>query len=200
MKRLTVTLLLAVLALAAPAEAQRVPDPQLEPPVAGPPADPEGDLQYPELDAIASRWALRAVRVDCPSSSESWQADWNAQGAWAYTPISADWTRVDPSLCAAAEHLAHGEPDEPWREAMAVLAITHEAWHLRFWRYRYSERRVECKAIQHFIDSALMLTHDVGLIGELWPWALAQHYYIAAHFPTYNLPSCRVQGWPWPNS
>jgi hypothetical protein len=58
-----------------------------------------GDYTIASLDALASHWARRPVHVECPKDWGSWNADESATGAYGYTWLDADWTRVEPDVC-----------------------------------------------------------------------------------------------------
>jgi hypothetical protein len=150
------------------------------------------DLTFPALNALASHWAKRDVVVECPASLETWIADKNAGGTWAYTFRDADWTRIKVGLCEAA--LAAEQPDyggiEPWVVAIAVHVITHESWHLRLWQGRRDEARVECKAIRSDRRSFLRLGATPDQADDLYSWAWAFHIRQAKLFPEYRLKGC----------
>jgi len=158
--------------------------------------DGPNDLHYPALDKLASYWAGHPVIVDCPTP-EDWADDSTAEGAWAYTYLESDWTRMDPQLCDAALQVQAGQTGEPWLQALSVLVITHEAFHLREWEWNGDEGRVECQAIRHWPESFLLLAGwNVPLFKLLLPWALVEHFHIAARFAEYNYRGCRIPYWP----
>jgi hypothetical protein len=150
---------------------------------------------YPSLDSLASYWAQRPIQVDCP---EDWADDPWAVGTWGYTFLGSAEVRVDPQLCDAAMSLVDGGPgDEDWRSALSVLVITHEAFHLRDWKWNGNEGRVECMAIRSWPESFLILSHwNLPAFRQAMPYALAEHYQIAATFPEYNFKGCHIGWWP----
>ena len=83
---------------------------------------------------VASIFAMRAVEVRCPTVEE-WAADPYAADAWSYAHLGAGYAVLRPDLCAGA--LA---PEErriaSWERAAGVLALVHEAYHLRRWSRR----------------------------------------------------------------
>jgi hypothetical protein len=44
-----------------------------------------------------------------------------------------------------------------WQQALGVLVLTHEAFHLRHWRFRRNEGKVECQALVCFRDPAAFI-------------------------------------------
>jgi hypothetical protein len=150
---------------------------------------------YPSLDALASYWAQRPIQINCP---EDWANDPWAQGTWGYTFLGADQAWVDPQLCDAAVALESGGPaNENWRTALSVLVITHESFHLRYWKWNGDEARVECKAIRSWPESFLILSHwNLPAFRQAMPYALAEHYQLAAMVPEYNLKGCKIGWWP----
>src|SRR6266498_502864 len=87
--------------------------------------DGPDDPHYQSLDNLASHWAKRPVRVDCPTP-EDWANDPTAEGAWGYTYLDSNWTRIDPALCVAALQVFNHQTSDPdWRLAMSILVITH---------------------------------------------------------------------------
>jgi hypothetical protein len=151
---------------------------------------------YPSLDALASYWAQRPIQINCP---EDWANDPWAQGTWGYTFLGAGEAWVDPQLCDAALALNQDKvgTTEDWRIALSVLVITHESFHLRYWKWNGDEARVECKAIRSWPESFLMLSNwNLPAFRQAMPYALAEHYQLAAMVPKYNLKGCKIGWWP----
>ena len=70
-----------------------------------------------------------------------------ASFSWAYTNVREDYTVLGPVVCAGARGV--GSADVPlWQQALGALVLTHEAFHLRHWRFRRNEGKVECQARQ----------------------------------------------------
>jgi hypothetical protein len=154
-----------------------------------------GDTTIPALDSLASHWARRPVHVECPADWAAWNADESATGSYGYTWLDADWTRVEPDVCANAVR-ANGplNPLETDDVAVAVLVITHESWHLRIWQYRADEGRVECKAIQNYRQSLRELgVTDPKRIAMLYSLAWSFDRREATLFPEYRFKRCRIQ-------
>lgn len=148
----------------------------------------------PRLDALASKFAMRPVTIECLTEEE----DSTLSYAWGYTYLYWDKAVVDAALCNAALAIADGAPErEPdWRMAVAVLVLVHESYHMRHWDLRHSEAAVECRAIRHTRVAMRLLGADERLADRLMPWALATHWRIGAVAPEYNSKTCKVP-WPW---
>lgn len=153
------------------------------------------DLTYPALNALASHWAKRPVIVECAPNWQSWNDDSDAEGAWGYTWLDADWTRVEPELCQAA--LEAGTPDlqpeRAWFVAIAVHVITHESWHLRHWALRGNEARVECNAVKSDRRSFLLLGASPEQADSLYSWAWAFHVREGVLYPAYSYAYCKAK-------
>jgi hypothetical protein len=156
------------------------------------------------LERVASYFAQRPAELRCPSVEE-WTSDpiWGSaagpQGAWGYTDMPNDYTVLHPALCAGA--LAVSDPALPaWQRATGVLALVHEAYHLRRWTWRRSEARVECAAIAHFTSAAKQLGASPQLANDLLPYALAAHARMVTLFPIYRASHCRLPLWALPLS
>jgi hypothetical protein len=85
-----------------------------------------------------------------------------------------------------------------WQRATGVLVLVHEAYHLRRWRWRRNEAKVECQAIRHFRVGAQLLGASPGLANELLPYALAAHGRMVSLFPEYRDPGCKLPLWALP--
>ena len=104
---------------------------------------------------------------------------------------------IHPALCAGA--LAVSDPGVPlWQRALGTLVLVHEAYHLRRWRSRRSEAKVECAAIRHFTVGAELLGASHELANELLPFALAGHQRVITLFREYRDPGCKLQLWRLP--
>lgn len=157
------------------------------------------DTEYPELNQLASHFALFDAHVRCPTPQD-WLDDPLGSISWGYTWLGEDWTRVDPSLCDAAEALAQGHGDDfpDWKVALGVLTITHESYHIKNWKWNDDEGRVECAAIRHFPE-ALHELHADRLLARYAGWAIAQHFFITRLNAAYNFKRCpKIPYWPWP--
>lgn len=75
-----------------------------------------------------------------------WQADPYSSFHRAYINVRADYTVVPPLICAGAVNVADDQLPA-WQRALGTLVLVHEAFHLRHWRFRRDEAKVECQAI-----------------------------------------------------
>jgi hypothetical protein len=166
-------------------------------------APPASSYERPALlENVAASFALRSSEVRCPSMEE-WVADpiWgtgpNMTRAWAYTDMIHEYIVLHPALCAGA--LAISDSALPlWQRAAGALVLAHEAYHLRRWKWRFREGRVECQAIRHFIASAERLGASPELANELLPFALAVHHRMVTLFPSYRYRRCKLPLWTVP--
>jgi hypothetical protein len=139
------------------------------------------------LERVASFFALRPAEVRCPSPEE-WASDpiWgtapNPQRAWAYTDMVNEHIVLHPALCAGAGAVQDATVPA-WQRAAGVLVLVHEAYHLRRWKWRRSEAKVECQAIRHFTTGAQLLGASPELANDLLPYALAAHARMLKLFP-----------------
>jgi hypothetical protein len=148
------------------------------------------------LNDVARVYSLGVGEVRCPSGEE-WAADWASSFGWAYTDVRLDFTVLGPVVCAGA--LGVGNADvPPWRQALGVLVLTHEAFHLRHWRFRRNEGKVECQALANFRDAARRLGATAAQAEDLYPFALALHGYKVRLFPAYRDPTCVIPPWAPP--
>lgn len=169
---LTVVLLLAVLVSAPAVEAFDIPA---------------------RLTAVARTYSLGVGEVRCASRGE-WDADFASSFGMAYTNMRDDYAVLGPLVCAGALNV--GSPAVPlWQQALGVLVLTHEAFHLRHWRFRRNEAKVECQAIVHFKDAAQRLGATVAEAENLYPYALALHAHQVRLLPGYRDPQCRIPPW-----
>ena len=156
----------------------------------------------PLLQAVARYFAMRTAEVRCPSTSE-WVADpiWgsapNPSRAWGYTDMINEHIVLHPALCAGA--VALSDRDVPqWQRAAGTLVLVHEAYHMRLWKWRRNEAKVECQAIRHFTVGARLLGASPDLANELLPFALAAHARMVRLFPEYRDRRCKLPLWTLP--
>ena len=151
-----------------------------------------------KLIEVAHVYSFGVGEVRCPSRAE-WDEDWASSFAWAYTNIREDYTVLGPVACKGA--LGVGSADVPaWQQALGVLVLTHEAFHLRHWRFRRHEGKVECQALANFRDAAQRLGATAGWTEELYPYALAWHEYKVTLFSQYRDPKCVIPPWVPPTT
>ncbi len=151
-----------------------------------------------KLNEVAHVYSLGVGEVRCPSRAE-WDEDWASSLAWAYTNLRDDYTVLGPVVCQGA--LGVGSADVPaWQQALGVLVLTHEAFHLRGWRFRRHEGKVECQALVYFRDAARLLGATAAHAEDLYPYALALHDYKVRLFPQYRDPKCVIPPWAPPKT
>lgn len=149
-----------------------------------------------KLNEVARIYSLGVGEVRCPSRAE-WDEDWASSFAWAYTNVREDYTVVGLVVCAGA--LGVGSSEVPlWQQALGALVLTHEAFHLRHWRFRQNEGKVECQALANFRDAARRLGATAAQAEDLYPYALALHGYKVRLFPAYRDPACVIPPWAPP--
>jgi hypothetical protein len=150
------------------------------------------------LNDVAHAYSLGMGEVRCPSRAE-WDEDWASSFGWAYTNVREDYTVLGPVVCAGA--LGVGSADVPvWQQALGALVLTHEAFHLRHWRFRRHEGKVECQALANFRDAARRLGATAPQAEDLYPYALALHSYKVRLFPQYKDPTCVIPPWAPPTT
>jgi hypothetical protein len=167
-----VALAVAVLLLASPAAAYETPT---------------------QLTEVAHFYSLGVGEVRCPSKAE-WDADpYSASFGWGYTNVHSDYSVLAPHICDGALHI--GASTTPlWQQAAGALVLVHEAFHLRHWRFRGDEGRVECQAIVYFTEAATKLGASDEQPNELYPYALALHLHTQLFF-RYRDRQCVVPAW-----
>jgi len=156
------------------------------------------------LESVAASFAKRPADVRCPTMEE-WTTDpiWGTgphpQRAWGYTDMVNGHIVLHPTLCAGA--LAVPDASVPaWQRATGALVLVHEAYHLRHWKWRNSEAKVECQAIRHFKAGAERLGASPQLANDLLPYALAAHSRMVRLFPEYRHRHCKLLLWVMPIS
>jgi hypothetical protein len=150
------------------------------------------------LNETAHVYSMGVGEIRCPSRAE-WSEDWASSYGWSYTNVREDYTVLGPVVCAGA--LGIGGADVPaWQQALGVLVLTHEAFHLRHWRFRRNEGKVECQALANFRDAARRLGATPAQVEDLYPYALALHDYKIKLFPQYRDPNCVIPPWAPPTT
>jgi hypothetical protein len=148
------------------------------------------------LNEVAHVYSLGAGEVRCPSQAE-WDEDWASSFSWAYTNVRRDYTVLGPVACAGA--LGVGSANVPaWQQALGALVLAHESFHLRHWRFRRDEGKVECQALANFRDATRLLGATAAQAEDLYPYALALHDYKVRLFPQYRDPKCVIPPWAPP--
>ena len=148
------------------------------------------------LEEVAHVYSLGVGEVRCASSAE-WDADFASSVGWAYTNVRDEYTVLGQHVCVGAVNV--GTANVPlWQQALGALVLTHEAFHLRRWRFRRNEGKVECQAIVHFKDAAQRLGATAAQAEDLYPYALALHAHQVRLFPAYRDPKCVIPPWAPP--
>ena len=151
-----------------------------------------------KVNEVARVYSLGVGEVRCPSREE-WDQDWASSFGWAYTDVRKDYTVLGPVVCTGA--LGVGSSGVPlWQQALGALILTHEAFHLRHWRFRRNEGKVECQALANFRDAARRLGASTAQAEDLYPYALALHDYKVRLFPQYRDPKCVIPPWAPPTT
>jgi hypothetical protein len=154
------------------------------------------------LEKVAATFALRSAEVRCPTTEEwvddpIWGTGPGVSRAWGYTDMIHEHIVLHPALCAGA--LGVSDPGLPlWQRAVGTLVLVHEAYHLRHWKSRRSEAKVECQAIRRFTVGAKLLGASSELANELLPYALAAHQRMIRLFREYRDPGCKLPLWRLP--
>lgn len=148
------------------------------------------------LTQVARVYSVGVGEIRCPSPLE-WDEDWASSFGWAYTNVREDYTVLGPIVCTGA--LGVGSADVPtWQQALGALVLTHEAFHVRHWRFRRHEGKVECQALVNFRDAAKRLGATAVQVEDLYPYALALHEYKVRLFPQYRDSKCVIPPWAPP--
>jgi hypothetical protein len=159
------------------------------------PAAPASDATS-KLTEVARTYSLGVGEVRCPARAE-WEAGFAASFSSAYTNLRDDYTVLGPAVCAGARGV--GGTDVPaWQQALGTLVLTHEAFHLRHWRHRANEGKVECQALVYFRDAARLLGATAAQADDLYAYALALHGYKIKLFPQYHDRTCVIPPWTPP--
>jgi hypothetical protein len=152
---------------------------------------------HTKLAEVTHVYSLGVGEVRC-ASREEWDADFAASVGWAYTNIRDEYAVLGPPVCEGALNV--GSANVPlWQQALGVLVLTHEAFHLRRWRFRRNEAKVECQAIVYFKEAAERLGATAAQAHDLYPYALALHAHQIRLFPHYRDPKCVIPPWAPPN-
>ncbi len=145
------------------------------------------------LNDVARVYSLGVGEVRCASAAE-WEADAYARSYWAYTNVRKDYAVLSPLVCEGAEGLADVRVPA-WQRALGTLVLVHEAFHLRHWRYRRNEAKVECQAMVYFTEAAQRLGASEVEASELYPYALAWHWRRIQLLPWDRDPKCVLPPW-----
>jgi hypothetical protein len=145
------------------------------------------------LNQVARQYSLGAGEVRCASQPE-WESDPLAVSRWGYTNVRQDVTVLAPHVCEGALNV--GRTDVPaWERAVGTLVLVHEAFHLRHWRFRRNEAKVECQAIVYFTEAAQKLGATEAEANNLYPYALAWHWRQLQLLSWWRDPACVLPPW-----
>lgn len=148
------------------------------------------------VNDVASVYSLGVGEVRCPSQAE-WDADFASAFGYAYTNLVEDYAVLSPLVCAGANGV--GSTQVPrWQQALGVLVLVHESFHLRHWRWRKNEGKVECQAMVYFREAAVRLGATEAEAYDLYAYAIALHLYKVKLFPEYRDRACRYSMWAPP--
>jgi len=145
------------------------------------------------LNEVVRWYSLGVGEVRCASAAE-WDADAYSQSYWGYTNIRKEYAVLAPHLCEGALHVASTQVPA-WRRAVGTLVLVHEAFHLRHWRFRRDEGKVECQAIVYFTEAAQKLRASEAEANNLYPYALAWHWRRTHLLPWYRDATCLIPPW-----
>ncbi len=145
------------------------------------------------LNEVARVYSLGIGEVRCASPAE-WQADSHSSFQWGYTNVRADYTVLPPLICDGALNVADAQ-FSAWQRALGTLVLVHEAFHLRHWRFRRNEAKVECQAIVYFTEAAEKLGASEAEANNLYPYALAWHRWLTQRFSWYRDRTCVIPPW-----
>lgn len=149
-----------------------------------------------KLNEVARYYSLGVGEVRCASSAE-WNGDGHAKTYWAYTNVRLDYTVLAPLICEGALNVATAEVPA-WQRAIGTLVLVHEAFHLRHWRFRRNEAKVECQALVYFTEVAQKLGATEAEANTLYPYALAWHWQEIQLLPWYQDRRCLIPPWITP--
>lgn len=134
------------------------------------------------------------AQVRCPDSPDEWSHDLgdplSPEEIYGRTFTGTEVVEFRSDLCPILDNLASSSADDSTK-ALAVLALVHESYHVRHWRWRLNEAHVECQAIRHFRVGVRVLGGSQQLADHLFPFALYWHAHITQGL-AYYLASCAV--------
>ncbi len=146
-----------------------------------------------KLSDVARFYSLGVGEVRCASVAE-WRLDGYSKSYWGYTNVRSDHSVLAPFVCEGALNVASTQVPA-WQRAVSPLVLVHEAFHLRHWRFRHDEGKVECQAIVYFTEAAQKLGASEAEANNLYPYALAWHARQTQLLPWYRDPTCLIPPW-----
>jgi ribosomal protein L39E len=145
------------------------------------------------LNDVARFYSLGVGEVRCASAAE-WGADAYSKSYWGYTNVAKDYSILAPDVCEGALSVASRQVPA-WQRAVGTLVLVHEAFHLRHWRFRRDEGKVECQTIVYFTEAAQKLGASEAEANDLYSYALAWHWRRTQLLPWYRDPTCLIPPW-----
>jgi hypothetical protein len=142
----------------------------------------------------AAFFSHRHPAIICPTSLD-WAEDTlvSSQAApervLGYTRMFSDEIVLAPEVCEGTRGVTDPRL-RPEQRALGVLVLVHEALHVRRWRNRWVEAKVECLAIRRFTLGAVLLGASPELATQLLPYAVAAHRQMGELSPQYADPTC----------
>lgn len=152
--------------------------------------------QLSRLDDAAVFFSHRRPTILCPTTLD-WTEDplVSSQAApervLAYTQMFRDEIVLSPEVCEGTRGAADPRL-RPEERAVGILVLVHEALHVRRWKNRWVEARVECLAIQDSTLGAVLLGVTPEEAADLLPYAVAAHKQMGELSPQYADPACRL--------
>jgi hypothetical protein len=148
------------------------------------------------LDDAAVLFSQRHPTILCPSTLD-WDEDplvlsqAAPEHVLGYTRMFRDEIVLSPDVCEGARGAADSRL-RPEERAVGILVLVHEALHVRRWKNRWVEAKVECLAIRDFTLGAVLLGATPEEASALLPYALAAHRQMGELSPQYADPACRL--------
>ncbi len=158
--------------------------------------DEPATVHYPATDHLVSLIAKHSVEARAYATPEGEDGDavFALWGAWGYVEITqADHATVRRFVLEEAEAIAEHRPSpsgDEWAQALSVLVLVHEAWHLRDIKNNDNEAVTECRAIKTFPKAVVWLGGPPQLANSLLAEALWIHRY--GMDSRYRLKSCKL--------
>lgn len=151
----------------------------------------------PVLNAFASHFADRPVRVQCSTTVEDYDLYYNAPDSWSlgyvYKPTRKQYdTYVFEGACLAALAVDLDVPEfSDWMKVWGTMGIVHEAFHLKRTLGAENEGVTQCRAMRHLDEAFLKLGAEPEVLDRLMPKALLLHFRFVAEVPVYNYKRCK---------
>jgi hypothetical protein len=150
----------------------------------------------PRLNEVAHVYSLGVGEVRCPTDEE-WGGDVAATLGYTNMQKGREYAVLSPVVCRGALGVGTAEvPD--WQQALGVLVLVHESFHLRRWRWRRNEAKVECQALVYFREASVRLGATPEHAHALYAYALALNAYQSSVQPQYRDRNCRLAPWAPP--